>query len=310
MSCGPDTFARFVGMVEAHLDDSSVSGEELAALLHLSRSQLDRVVSAVAGESPGTFRRRILLERAAYRLMVAGSSVLDIAVEAGYSSNEAFTRAFKRAYGVAPSSWRLTPGQVQVNTPNGVHFHPPGGLRLPPRTGVPPMNLPVVMTEHHIWLIGELIEGASTLSSAVIDAPITISVQGIDESPTVRSLLSRLVGQLDMWNCAVANRPYDFGVEVNESLESMRARLASCGPVFLAQVQDACDRGTLDETFVDTQGERPVWFTCGGMIAHVLTYAAHRRTLVVGALYDAGITELEDDPLAWDPVHADGPTLR
>jgi transcriptional regulator GlxA family with amidase domain len=38
-----------------------------------------------------------LLERAAYRLVASGHKVLDVAVEAGYGSNEAFTRAFARA---------------------------------------------------------------------------------------------------------------------------------------------------------------------------------------------------------------------
>ena len=32
---------------------------------------------------------------------------------------------------------------------------------------------------------------------------------------------ARLVGQMDMWNCAVANRPYDWSVEDHESLGSM-----------------------------------------------------------------------------------------
>jgi hypothetical protein len=39
------------------------------------------------------------------------------------------------------------------------------------------------------------------------------------------------------------------------------------------------------------------------MIAHVLTFAAHRRTLVVGALFDAGITDLGyGDPMRWVAV--------
>ncbi len=41
------------------------------------------------------------------------------------------------------------------------------------------------------------------------------------------------------------------------------------------------------------------------MIAHVLTFAAHRRTLVVGALYDAGFNDLNGgDPIRWvaEPV--------
>lgn len=170
------------------------------------------------------------------------------------------------------------------------------------------MDLLVTMTEHHLWLTAEMIERASGLTTAQLDAPIELSVDGIDQNPTVRSLLSRLVGQLDMWNQAVADRPYDFALEDHESLGSMRARLAASGPVFLAHVRDASERRAFDDTFVDTTGGSPLFFTYGGMVAHVLTYAAHRRTLVVGALSSAGL-DLQDDPLAWEPVRPPGPTL-
>ena len=59
---------------------------------------------------------------------------------------------------------------------------------------------------------------------------------------------------------------------------------------------------------MDASGESPLFFTYGRMVAHVLTYAAYRRILVTGALHPAGITELQDDPLAWDPVRPAGPT--
>ena len=51
--------------------------------------------------------------------------------------------------------------------------------------------------------------------------------------------------------------------------------------------------------FVDAISEPPKVFTYEGMIAHVLTFAAHRRTLVLGALADAGITDLGSG----DPMH-------
>jgi hypothetical protein len=171
------------------------------------------------------------------------------------------------------------------------------------------MDLVVTMVEHHIWLVGQLIERAARMDGAQLDAPIEISVVGIDTQPTPRSLLSRLVGQMEMWNQAVANRPYDIAVEHAEGLESMRKRLAACAPVFLDHVRDASEHRRLDDTFVDTTTGTPYFFTYGGMIAHVLTYAAHRRTLVSGALHSAGITDLEDDPLAWEPVRPNGPTL-
>lgn len=36
-------------------------------------------------------------------------SLLDIALDYGFSSHEAFTRAFKDAYGVTPSAYRAAP---------------------------------------------------------------------------------------------------------------------------------------------------------------------------------------------------------
>jgi AraC family transcriptional regulator len=171
------------------------------------------------------------------------------------------------------------------------------------------MDLIVAMTEHSIWHLGQLIERASTLEDGQLDAPIDLSVESIDENPTVHTVLSRLVDQMEIWNHAVANLPYDFRAKRSESLESMRARLAGCGPTFLKHVRDACTGGNLDDTFVDATSGRPLFFTFSGMIAHVLTYAAYRRTLVSGALHAAGVTDLEDDPLAWEPLRPDAPTL-
>jgi hypothetical protein len=48
------------------------------------------------------------------------------------------------------------------------------------------------------------------------------------------------------------------------------------------------EAGRLDDAFVDATCEPPDVFTYGGMLAHVLTFAAHRRMLVLGALYSAG----------------------
>jgi AraC-like DNA-binding protein len=295
-----DTFTTFVDSLSESLDDHDASGEDLAARAYLSRFHFDRVVSAVSGETPVRLRRRILLERAAFRLVTTRATVLEVALEAGYSSNEAFTRAFRRAYGAAPASWRAAPARIQLDTPNGVHFHPPGGLRLPARDEVSSMDLMRKMVEHHVWLVGEIVDRAGALTDEQLDAPIELSVEGVDDDPTLRSLLSRLVGQMDMWNAAMDSRAYDFEVERGESIESIRARLRDAGPVFLDRALEVIDGSRLDETFVDAICEPPEVFTYGGMIAHVLTFAAHRRTLAIGALHSVGITDLgAGDPMRW-----------
>jgi AraC family transcriptional regulator len=298
MGTPQDTFVRFVDLLASNLDDHAASGSDLAARMYLSRFHFDRIVYAVAGESPARFRRRVLLERAAYRLVISNLSVLDVAVEAGYSSHEAFTRAFQRAYGTPPSAWRASPRRFQLSAPNGVHFHPPGSLRLPARTKVTAMDLLTKMVEHHIWLIGEMVDRAARLPDAVLDEPIEVSVD--DDSQSMRWLLSRLIGQMDKWNCSIANRDYDWSLEQHESIEAMRQRLARVAPVFMAEVRDVVAAGRLDETFVDALCEPAEVYTYGGMIAHVLTFAAHNRTLVALALKQAGVDDLGwGDPMRW-----------
>jgi AraC-like DNA-binding protein len=158
MTAATDTFVAFVDVLADALDDHDTTGDGLASRLCLSRYHFDRVIASVAGEPPATFRRRILLERAAYRLLTTKRSVLDVAVEAGYGSHEAFTRAFARAYGLRPTTWRRHPTRIQIETPSDVHFHPPGGLRLPARSREAPMNLLLRMVEHHVWLTGEMVD--------------------------------------------------------------------------------------------------------------------------------------------------------
>jgi AraC family transcriptional regulator len=297
MTTTADTFAAFVDVLAQALDDHESRGDELARRVHLSRFHLDRIISAAAGESPSRLRRRVLLERAAYRLVTTQATVLDIAVDAGYGSHEAFTRAFVRAYGASPARWRRRPSRIQIGTPSAVHFHPPGSLRLPARVEVSSMDLLVKIVEHHVWLVGQYVERAARLDDAQLDAPIEITVD--DDSSTLRSLLSRLVGQMDMWLAAIETRAYDFSIEEHESLPSMRARLDRVGPAFSAQVREVAD-GRLDETFVDALCEPAHVFTYGGMIAHVVTFAAYRRTLVALALDHAGITDLGwGDPMHW-----------
>ena len=298
MTTASDTLAAFVAVLADTLDEPGTSAATLAARLHLSRYHADRIVASVAGEPPAALRRRILLERAAYRLVTTRDTVLDIAVGAGYGSNEAFTRAFHRAFGVSPSSFRRRPGRIYLPSTSHIHFHPPAGIRLPAQRKVSAMDLLTRMVEHHVWLVGEMIERAATLPEDRLDECVGLDVD--DDVQSIRSLLSRLVGQLGMWNAAIGQYDYDWSVEDHESVLSLRARLAVDGPKYLAEVRRVVAAEELDETFVDALCDPAEVFTYGGMIAHVLTFAAHRRTLVALALDKAGVGDLGwGDPMRW-----------
>src|SRR3954451_25356095 len=195
MSVAGDTFADFVdGLAEA-LDDHARSGADCAPRHHFSRFHFDRMIKAVGGEPPQTLRRRILLERAAYRMITTKAPLLDIAVEAGYSSHEAFTRAFAKAYDSAPREWRKKPGHIQIGDPNAGHFVPRSSIRLPQRDETRGPDLLEKMVEHHIWLTGELVRVAGNLTDAQLDAAV-VGEDEPDESQTIRTILSRLVGPM------------------------------------------------------------------------------------------------------------------
>ena len=101
------------------------------------------------------------------------------------------------------------------------------------------MELLTKMVEHHIWLTGEMVRLAERLTDEQLDEEIELNVD--DDRQTIRSLLSRLIGQMGMWNAAMATRDYDWSVEEHESLSSMRERLAVEGPTYLSHVRDVAD---------------------------------------------------------------------
>ena len=112
MKARPDRLRDVVDAVIEALDEG-LDGRALAARARLSPFHFNRLVRAGIGEAPAAFRRRLLLERAAWRLG-CGVSVTDAGLEAGYDAIEAFSRAFTRAHGVPPSRFADEPREVDA----------------------------------------------------------------------------------------------------------------------------------------------------------------------------------------------------
>jgi AraC family transcriptional regulator len=88
-----------------HLEDD-VSLSALAAQAGLSPFHLHRVFSAAVGETPKQLSARLRLGRAAVLLLITGDTVLDVALSCGFQSHEAFSRSFRRRFGMTPSAYR------------------------------------------------------------------------------------------------------------------------------------------------------------------------------------------------------------
>jgi AraC family transcriptional regulator len=112
---------RTVTEIQSRLDDPP-GFRELADAAHLSPYHFHRIFRAMAGESPKELVRRLRLERAAHRLRSTPRPVGDVAIEAGYESQQAFAKAFQAGYGVTPSAFRGAALDARLESPSRVHY--------------------------------------------------------------------------------------------------------------------------------------------------------------------------------------------
>jgi AraC family transcriptional regulator, alkane utilization regulator len=81
---------------------------ELARKVGLSRTALAGRFIHYLGRPPMQYLTRWRLSLAADRLRDGSASIGRVAEQAGYDSETSFTRAFKRAFGLPPATWRRT----------------------------------------------------------------------------------------------------------------------------------------------------------------------------------------------------------
>ena len=80
--------------------------DDLAREAGLSRSALTARFSNYIGMAPMQYLQRWRLQLAASQLADGEASIGDIAARAGYESEAAFNRAFRKAVGMPPAAWR------------------------------------------------------------------------------------------------------------------------------------------------------------------------------------------------------------
>jgi len=99
----------FVGRALAALHDRPAEAwtvESLAKEAALSRSALAERFTHLVGEAPMQYLTRWRMQRAAMLLRTRNVSVFEAAMEVGYASEAAFSRAFKKVVGLPPAAWR------------------------------------------------------------------------------------------------------------------------------------------------------------------------------------------------------------
>ena len=91
---------RAVDFIETRLDED-LSLSEVAKVAGISQWHFQRIFKALSNETLKTYIRSRRLASSLDRLLTSKLRILDIALLAGFESQEAFARAFKKAFGVA-----------------------------------------------------------------------------------------------------------------------------------------------------------------------------------------------------------------
>lgn len=97
-------------------DDEALTLCALAQRLGYSEFHTTRKFKEISGMRVKDYLRYRKMAFALKEVRDSDKSIIDIAYDYGFSSHEAFTRAFKTMYGVAPSTYRKRPAPVVLRT--------------------------------------------------------------------------------------------------------------------------------------------------------------------------------------------------
>ncbi len=92
--------------IEKHLDEQDFKSEQLARAVALSRVQLHRKLSALAGVSTGLYIRRYRLKRANELLVSTDLPVSEVAWKVGFENLSWFSQAYRECFGESPRDTR------------------------------------------------------------------------------------------------------------------------------------------------------------------------------------------------------------
>jgi AraC family transcriptional regulator len=125
---------RALWYIESHLT-AELSLDTIAESTGVSRFHLSRAFAASTGISVAGYVRARRLTEAAKALAAGAPYVLAVALDAGYGSHEAFTRAFRQRFGLTPEQLRADanldhiklqePVQMSQHTSSDLHLNTP-----------------------------------------------------------------------------------------------------------------------------------------------------------------------------------------
>jgi AraC-like DNA-binding protein/uncharacterized damage-inducible protein DinB len=300
---GRRDMADRLSAVVANSLETRAKTQDLARQAYQSRTQFHRLFRTVIDETPAAMRRRLLLERSAYQLARTGMPVTEVALDAGFGSLEAFSRAFRRAFHISPSLYRrMRDPHFHLPASNKIHFFAPGISTK----GGSDMDLFDRFAGNDSWHTRRLLEFASALTDEQLDRPLSTVVELLpwrESNKTLRQLLENIVFTKEVWTAALSGAEMDMNgpPQSQRSPDVMLQRLEKADAELHRIFGDIRNRSAWDDTFIDALCEPAESFTFGGVFAHIMTFNAHRRLMALDALRQLGVeTEGFGDPMEYE----------
>jgi AraC family transcriptional regulator len=122
---------KAIWFIESHFAND-LTLDEIASIAGVSRYHMTRAFGDTTGHSIMRYVRGRRLSEAARLLANGAPNIMALAVDSGYGSHEAFTRAFREQFGLTPDAFR-TQGHL-----NNIHLTEPLKMEENPRTHITP----------------------------------------------------------------------------------------------------------------------------------------------------------------------------
>ena len=161
------------------------------------------------------------------------------------------------------------------------------------------------MVAHDVADTAYLIDQATQLSKDQWTEEISPGQVILDwdgPEPSVGAVLGAIVWTKEVWLATIEGRDFpsrEATQPASTTAQQLAAHHDDLGNRWAAMVSEYADEGRLGDTVIDALCDPPESFQLYGIVAHVLTYSAHRRELARAMLARHGVRTGRGDPLDW-----------
>jgi hypothetical protein len=118
---------------------------------------------------------------------------------------------------------------------------------------------------------------------------------GTEES--VAAVLAHVLFSKQVWSAAILGQ--DFPERGADDPAGLLERHEAVSGPWLAMIRDIERRGAWDDRIVDALCDPPESFVLASIVAHVLTFSAHRRQVARELVRECGVEVDSGDPIQW-----------